>query len=380
MSVTKRGKVYHLRIRPFGRELVTVRTSAQTKSEAVRIEHTVLTACRSMDYRALDPVSREVCIQMFRNRGLEIPADLDGGGPPSEELTLWKAVQIFVNYPGIKESRTRERYIQCLAHFVRKWGKTKPIKEIWVPQIRLFQAERQAERARPATVNREKGTLSKLFKVLMELRLVEANPCKLVEKLSEKSGERQAYLSHEDFEKILLHLPVWFRPIAEAAYYTGMRRGEIVGLKRKQVDLKKRMIYLGPTEVKEGAWKRVPIHMSLVPVFEDVMKVQAIGTDHVFLKKGRPVLRKSQLRWCWDRKVLKAGLDEVPRFHDLRHTWKTNARRSGMDPEIREAIMGHWFKTRAVSERYGRISEEELIKAIDSMTFEHGETEIWVAR
>jgi hypothetical protein len=29
-------------------------------------------------------------------------------------------------------------------------------------------------------------------------------------------------------------------------------------------------------------------------------------------------------------------------------------------------------------ERYGRISEAELLRAVDSMTFDHGETEIWV--
>lgn len=31
-------------------------------------------------------------------------------------------------------------------------------------------------------------------------------------------------------------------------------------------------------------------------------------------------------------------------------------------------------------ERYGRIGETELLRAIDSMTFDHGETEIWVRK
>jgi len=69
-----------------------------------------------------------------------------------------------------------------------------------------------------------------------------------------------------------------------------------------------------------------------------------------------------------------------PRFHDLRHTWKTNARRSGMDGEIRESILGHASREKSVSERYGRISDLELLEAIDSMTFDHGPTEIMVVR
>jgi hypothetical protein len=91
-----------------------------------------------------------------------------------------------------------------------------------------------------------------------------------------------------------------------------MRRGEVVGLTRKMVNLRKRMIYLGPDDVKEGQWKRVPIHVDLVPILEEVMKVQAIGKDHVFLHNDEPVTHRDQLRWCWDRKSAKAGLDPHP--------------------------------------------------------------------
>jgi hypothetical protein len=51
-----------------------------------------------------------------------------------------------------------------------------------------------------------------------------------------------------------------------------------------------------------------------------------------------------------------------------------------MDQEIRESILGHSSKQRLVSERYGRISNKEPVSAIDSMTFDHGETEILVAK
>ncbi len=66
------------------------------------------------------------------------------------------------------------------------------------------------------------------------------------------------------------------------------------------------------------------------------------------------------------------------RFHDLRHTWRANARRSGMDRDIAESILGHWLRGRSVNERYGAISDQELIRAVDAMEFDHGETEIRV--
>ncbi|MFC1836852.1 tyrosine-type recombinase/integrase, partial [Thermodesulfobacteriota bacterium] len=106
---------------------------------------------------------------------------------------------------------------------------------------------------------------------------------------------------------------------------------------------------------------------------------QVVGIDLLFLHNGQPVNHRDQVRWCWDRNMAKLDFDEAPRFHDLRHTWKTNARRSGMHPEIEQAIMGHSQRGKSVHEGYGFISDEELIRAIDGMTFDHGETQILVA-
>lgn len=83
----------------------------------------------------------------------------------------------------------------------------------------------------------------------------------------------------------------------------------------------------------------------------------------------------------WERASNAVGLEKRwPRFHDLRHTWRTNARRSGIDPQIAESIMGHWFKGKSVNDRYGYISDEELVAAIERMTFDHGDTVIFVSK
>jgi integrase len=378
MAIRKRGSVYHLRIRPFGEE-IGVTTPASTKQEARRIEMAIMTACRSSDYRALDPASRAACVQMFRNKGWSLPSELAPQEPITEELTVWKAAEFFLKYPEIRDSKEKERYQQCILHLVKHFGKEKPMKSIWVPEIKAYVAQRLSEGAAPSTANREKGTLSKMFQVLVELRLIETNPCRLVKNLSQKAEERQVYLSNSDFRQIVDLAPAWVQPILTTAYYSGMRRGEILGLTRGQINLSRRMMLLGPKDTKEGHWKRVPIHTDLLPVLERVLKVQSLGTDQVFLVKDQPP-NKHSLKNPWLKAVRFMELDPRPRFHDLRHTWKTNARRSGMDPEIREAIMGHWSRGRNVNERYGRISEEELIRAIDSLTVDHGETEIVVAR
>lgn len=226
-------------------------------------------------------------------------------------------------------------------------------------------------------MNKEKAALSKMFQVLIELRHVDANPARMIKNASEKNHKRGAYVSFRDFNLIVEALPHWFRSIAQTAYSTGMRRKQVLGLTRAGVRLDQRLIILGADETKERQRKRFPIHRELLPILENALKVHAIGANRVFLHNGHPVTHRDQVRWCRDRKVINVeGLDPVPRFHDLRHTWKTNARRSGMHPEVEKAIMGHSSRARTVHEGYGLIGDEELIKAIDVMTFDHGETEI----
>lgn len=90
--------------------------------------------------------------------------------------------------------------------------------------------------------------------------------------------------------------------------------------------------------------------------------------------------RFDSIRHAWRKAVKAIGLsDPRPRFHDLRDTGRGNARRSGIDPDIAEAILGHWNRGRRVNERYGWISDQELIAAIDGMTFDHGDTHTWAA-
>ena len=383
--LVKRGKTYHLRIRPFGgKVLITVATPATSKEEAKRIEKTVLSACRAGGYAGLDPVSREVCVNLFRNRGWEIPEDLqpEVKRKPTEALTLWKAIELFVKYPTIRDAKSRERYIVCLEHLVEHWGKDRAIKGLWVPDLRMYQVDRMNEGAAPGTVNWEMATLSKLFGVLIELQLIESNPVRLVKRLSTKLGERQVYISREDFQRIMAQTPAWYQPFMLTAYLTGMRRGELLSITRKQVNLARRIIRLGAHETKEAHVKRVPVHSELVPVLEEVLKVTTLDTDKLFLVRDSRGVRapgKDTIKNPWARSVDRLQMDPAPHFHDLRHTWKTNARRSGMDPEIRESILGHWFKEKSVTERYGRISDKELVQAIDAMTFDHGVTEIYVA-
>ena len=70
---------------------------------------------------------------------------------------------------------------------------------------------------------------------------------------------RDRILSAEEFQSLLKHAPAHLRPILLTAYYTGMRRGEILGLIWNKVDLPGRVIRLDAADTKDAERRDVPI-------------------------------------------------------------------------------------------------------------------------
>lgn len=383
MAIVKRNGCLSIYFRPFKDKKIGIKLlNVTSKAQASQVETSITMACRSGDYSGLDLVSREACIRMFTNQEWELPDDLRPS-KPQKELTLWDASKFFLTYPEISNSPNLWRYEFAVARLVEKLGKEKPIKSLWVPELKIYREKRLKDNVAPATINWEMSTLSKLFGTLIESRLVESNPVHLIKRLSVKSGEREVYLSFDYVKQIADRTPDWFKTLIWTSYYTGMRRGELMVLGRKQVNLDRRIIYLQPDQTKEGHSKRIPIHKKLVPILTNALKVTCIASDRAFLlhdKQGIRPFGPETFKNCWPRACESLKL-EKPRgkFNDLRHTWKTNARRSGVGEQISESIMGHWLKEKSVNDRYGRISDKELLDAIDKMTLDHGETEIHVS-
>lgn len=379
MDVKKKGKIWYVRFRQGDGLELAASTRTQLKREAVGIAGAIDRAVRTRDYAALDPEAREVAVRLFKDRLDDFLPGLRRIDNYERGMSLWEAMEYCLTYPEVtgKGEQYRDRLKSSFCHLALKLGKDTNIQSIGIRALEQYKRDRLKEDAAPSTVNKELTALSKLFSILVKNDFLDRNIVKEVPKLSEKENLRQVYVAYSDFAKVLIHLPDWYAPMALTAYYTGMRQGEIRNLTRSQVDLERRVIRLGPQDTKERTHKRVPIHDELVPVLDRALRRGAEGTHKVFLRDGKPIPR-TQMRRFWESAVRKAQLPAPINFHDIRHVWKGNARRSGIDPEIREDIMGHWWAGKNVNTRYGFISNDELVQAIDSFTVDNGDTEIWV--
>ena len=229
-----------------------------------------------------------------------------------------------------------------------------------------FQAERIAgdpenkiRPASPATVNKELQLLKNVVKKAKLWGFIHHNRIAEVQPLKEAPG-RVRYLDNGEFEKLLKACPGWIRPYAIIAAYTGMRRGEICGLKREYIDRNNGLIRLDTTKNNES--KTIPIHPAVAQVL-DSLPVR-LDTPYLFAEKnGSPVPGK-RVGKAFERACGAADVENF-RFHDLRHHFASHLTMKGSNQRTVMELLGH--KDPRMSVRYQHLSVEHLREAVISL-------------
>jgi integrase len=143
------------------------------------------------------------------------------------------------------------------------------------------------------------------------------------------------------------------------AAYAGLRRGELVALRWRDVDFAGRKIIVrralsGETEVRSTKSRRarqVPLPAQAAEALERLRRRQEFTgpDDYVFASRLGRRLDPSALRRRFERARDAAGLEPL-RFHDLRHTYGSLLVAGGIDLPSVKAAMGHSHIT--TTERY----------------------------
>jgi len=153
-------------------------------------------------------------------------------------------------------------------------------------------------------------------------------------------------------------------PLFAFAAYTGMRLGEISGLRADAVDLARRLItvrasYDGPT--KSGESRYVPILNPLLPLLEP--RMAKLGADQLVFTgaSGDMLTRNSRcFREGLARTLKRAGLGEgYITFHDLRHTFASHWMMGGGDLFKLQQILGH--ASIEMTQRYAHLAPHAFL-------------------
>jgi len=210
-----------------------------------------------------------------------------------------------------------------------------------------------------ATVNRYMGALSQVLTMASrEWGWMAENPVRRLTRRKETRG-RVRMLSESEREKLLEACRAsgaWYlESVVILALATGMRRGEILGLRWPDIDLRRARLTLEDT--KNGERRGVTLARPALAVLTELGKVRRIDTDLVFPGTG-------SFEHSWGRAVRKAKIIDF-RFHDLRHTAASYLAMSGCTPSEIGAVLGH--KTLAMVQRYAHLHDEHLAGVVGRM-------------
>jgi integrase len=209
-----------------------------------------------------------------------------------------------------------------------------------------------------STTNRYLALLGKMMNLAIDWGLLTQNPVARVKFFSEKANFRETILSLEEEDALLKKCPKRLLPIVQVALNTGMRRGEILGLRWSQVDLAARTIKLSQT--KSGKPRVIPINAFLLDILTGQEKKTGYS-DFVFLNRAT---RKpfQDVKRAFNTAATNAGIEGL-RFHDLRHTFASRLVAAGVDLITVKDLLGH--HSVKVTERYTHTNAEQKKKAIE---------------
>jgi integrase len=229
--------------------------------------------------------------------------------------------------------------------------------------------QRRDEGAQNATINRELAVLKRMYSLAWRSKPRRVREIPSFPVLKE-SPPRKGFVEDEQFERLKGNThELWLKAIITVGYTFGFRRSELLTLKVKQVDLKRRTLHLESGETKNDDARTVVMTQEVFDLITQCVQCKN-PDDYVFTRvENQPVL---DFRGAWFVLCDKAGLGEFVEvngkshwegliFHDLRRSAVRNMVRHGISEKVAMTISGH--KTRSVFDRYNIVSEADIADA-----------------
>lgn len=280
---------------------------------------------------------------------------------PGESKTFGELMNLLQEY---SQKNCRSKAYLSSAKVLNEFFGPYLLSEITPKLWKQFKEKREAEGIKPASINRDLAAFKRAFNLSCseEHGWLDSNP---VASIKQEKGvaRRDRWITQEEEEVLLSHSPDWLREIIIFALNIGMRRGEILNLSWKAVDLFRRTITV--MESKNNEKRTIPMNEKVYNLLKEKSKVRLIGCDFVFHSPhSKSKLFNQALERAFSNCVKKAGLDDL-HFHDLRHTFGTRLSQKGEDVLTIKALMGH--KTLMMTSRYVHHNVESLRHAVEGL-------------
>lgn len=242
-------------------------------------------------------------------------------------------------------------------------------------RVERTESKKQPKGLSPKTVCNINQVISSALTFAKEQKLIISNPT---------DGCSLPKLEHREMKTLTAEqLQSFLREAKESGVYemyyielvTGLRRGELLGLKWEDIDLTTSVIHIrrqvaringeiieAPLKTK-NSYRTVSIGANAVGIL--MQQKKTTNSEYVFPSPtGGPISPDSVLHML-HRVLKRAGLPKV-RFHDLRHTFATLALQNGVDVKTVSGMLGH-FSAGFTLDTYAHVTTAAQRQAASTM-------------
>jgi integrase len=269
------------------------------------------------------------------------------------------------DFKELKSWRSVESYLKQLKEFFGSYC----LSQVSPALIDEFKQKRKAEGDKPATIVRKLNILKRMFN-LAKKRWMWVKDVPPIEGIAKADKKRIRHLSFEEYHKLLEKCEGWLQNIIIVAAWTGLRKGNVLNLKRNQVNIFAKTISLDGSETKNGENLIIPIAVPALEVLKEALRVVRINSPYVFCHEDGQQFTSMQVQRAFKEVLKKAEIEDF-RFHDLRHCFASWNRQAGVDLDTLADLMGH--KDTRMTRRYAHIGPKHLANAISQLERSYGE-------
>jgi len=253
--------------------------------------------------------------------------------------------------------RTREEYARQFRLHVKPFLGEKLLSDISTETVRTWRRHLLDNGRSETTTAKAYRLLRAVMNTALDDNRIKRNPCRIKGADQEKAPERPT-ASVEQVFTLSESVPPRSRVLILAAAFTGLRWGELIGLRRCDVDLDapsvrvpRRLAQVNSGKLVEGppksqaGFRTVVLPDFMVDEFRrHLMAFVAAGVEALIFAgpKGAGLKRGNWHRSVkWIKTVAGVGLPKGFHFHDLRHTGNTLAAAAGASTRELMHRMGH---------------------------------------